>query len=79
VPEGVRQQVEQHALDLLGRAQRVGRLEPALETDVARPRLGLEATQTGLDERQERRRTELGGERARVDPGQLEKVVHERA
>ena len=54
MPERVRQQVEQHALDLLGcAAARRGRLDPLLEAHALRASLGLEAAQARLDERRE--------------------------
>ena len=76
--EGVREQVEEHALDLLGRDRR-GRLAVGVrdEVDVPRGRLGLEQAQRRVDEPGDRQLLQLERERARVDPGELEQVVDE--
>ena len=79
VAERVREQVEQDALDLLGRATRLGDavVDRSLERDVAGARFGLEAADARLDERGERDLLELVDERAGVDAGELEEVVDE--
>ena len=51
VPERVREEVEKHALDLLGRAAGDdGIVDARLEADVPRPRLGLEPAEATVDE-----------------------------
>jgi hypothetical protein len=77
VPERVREQVQQHALDLRGRAHGPRVLEPALDPDVAGAGLGLEAADARLDERADGDLLQLVLDRARVDARELEEVVDE--
>ena len=79
MPQGVRQEVEQHPLDLLRRAARGDVVRHARgEVDPSPSRIRLDAAQAGLDHRLERCSAELEGERARVDACQLEEIVDER-
>src|SRR5439155_796211 len=61
VPERVREQVEEHPLHLLGRAEdgRQRALDASLEVDVSRPRLRLERAQARLDDAVELNLAEL--------------------
>src|SRR5207237_5801479 len=79
VPDRVRQQVQEDALDLLGRDPygRIGRIEPRGEAYVASPRLRVERAQTARDELPELGVVQLQREGARVDPRELEEIVHE--
>src|SRR5581483_6386179 len=81
VPERVRQQVVEHALDLVRGAEHGpdAVLDPRLQLDAPRERLRLEAAQARVDERGERRLAELQRQCARVDPCELEQIVDERA
>ena len=79
VPECVRHEVEEHALDLVGCAAdgRQGLVELDVEVDVPRARLGGEALDAARHEAAERRLPELEREVAGVDPRELEQVVDE--
>ncbi len=77
--ERVRQEVEEHAFDLLGGHADGVELgaEPRCEGHVARLGFGLERAQAGVDERPEGRVAQLERERAGVDRRELEEVVDE--
>ena len=81
VADGVREQVPEHPLDLLGRDLDVGqaRGDPALELDPAGARLGRERLDAGLDERADRHAVGLERGVVRVDLRELEQVVDEHA
>ena len=78
--ERVRDQVEQHALDLIGRAAARRPSPPRLEPHAARARLRLErrAGSSSTSSR-ELRLPQLERQRAGVDARELEEVVDERA
>ena len=79
--ERVRDQVEEHALDLVG-GDRRGRLAVRVrhELDVAAPPpRAASSRQRRVDETRDGKLLELEGERAGVDPRQLEQVVDEDA
>ena len=81
MPEGVRDQVEEDALDLVGRAAHVGAavVEARLESHVSRPRFRLEPAQARLDEAGKLRLADLEREHACIDTRQLEEIVDEPA
>ena len=79
MPEGVREEVVQHALDLVGGAVGGDAVADAgLERHLTRARLGLDAAQAGVDEAGQLGVAQLEGQRAAVDPRQLEEVVGQR-
>ena len=77
VVKGVREQVQQDALDLRGRAAGLGDavVDASLQRDVSGAGLGLEAADAGLDDGGERDLLQLVDERACVDAGELEEIV----
>src|SRR4029079_9433196 len=75
VPESIRQEVEEHALDAARRTadvRKTGR-KPRLEADASGCRLGLEPAQAHLDHRMERRFA-FGRDGAGVELCELEEV-----
>ena len=82
VAERVREQVEEHALDLLRRAadaQAVAVHHAGLEPDLPRAPAAASAAQARRDEAARAAHRELEGERAGVDARELEEVVDEPA
>ena len=80
VAQGVREQVEAaRARPSRARSARCTSLgDRCGEVDASPARVRLDAAQARLDDRLEQRVAELEGQRAGVDPRELEEVVHER-
>ena len=78
VPEGVRHEVEENALDLL-RCEDRGHsiVDVSDERHVPEPRLGLDSAQARVDDRCEWRDVQFERQNPGVDPRQLEQVVDE--
>src|SRR5206468_10331074 len=80
VAECVGDEVEKHALNLIGCApgDRI-LVDPGLKRDSARSRLRLESAQAVVDETGELRLAQVERQRAGVEPGELEQVVDEKS
>ena len=78
MPQGVRQQVHQHPLDLVG-SERGGQgvVHLGRKRDVSQSCLRLDATEAARDDGCDGELSELQRERIRVDPGELEQIVYE--
>jgi hypothetical protein len=80
VAQRVREQVEQHALDLVRRHPNRGaaRVHARLQPDVAAAGLGVDRSQARRDQVSERRFPPFEREHTRVDQGELEEGADER-